>query len=247
VTAVNVFAPDGLVARQQGGAWTQYTFDQQGNVAQRLDAGQNVLSSSIYDAYGMENTTGAASDTFGYNARAGYILDRETGLYLCQHRYYDPAGGRWLNRDPIGFAGGANVYAYCQNRPNLCCDPSGDISLECIIAATEDALKVFLEALGGLSWLCKGWFALAIADCVATPPSCLGALWAAAEGCGEEIVAKLPIALGAMAAEFAIALTACELSHKIVPKPPEDCDPLHKPEYPPKGAPPIPCQDCRWV
>ncbi len=54
---------------------------------------------------------------FGYNARWGYLLDRETGFYLCQHRYYDPATGRWLNRDPIGSNGGVNIYGYCYGRP----------------------------------------------------------------------------------------------------------------------------------
>jgi hypothetical protein len=32
VKAINVFAPDGLVARWNGLAWTQYQFDQQGSV-----------------------------------------------------------------------------------------------------------------------------------------------------------------------------------------------------------------------
>ena len=86
VQATNVFAPDGLAARQQSGTWTQYTFDQQGNVAQRLNASQVVTSSSTYDAYGVESSSGTPTDVFGYNARWGYLLDRETGLYLCQHR-----------------------------------------------------------------------------------------------------------------------------------------------------------------
>lgn len=30
-------------------------------------------------------------------------------------RYYDPETGRWLNRDPIGEAGGLNLYAMLQN------------------------------------------------------------------------------------------------------------------------------------
>ena len=32
-------------------------------------------------------------------------------------RSYEPSLGRWLNRDPIGVAGGSNVYAYVGNNP----------------------------------------------------------------------------------------------------------------------------------
>ena len=32
-------------------------------------------------------------------------------------RYYDPRLGRWLSRDPMGEAGGFNLYAYCGNDP----------------------------------------------------------------------------------------------------------------------------------
>jgi hypothetical protein len=41
-------------------------------------------------------------------------------------RYYDPAVGRFLSEDPIGFAGGGpNFYAYALNNPIRFRDPSG--------------------------------------------------------------------------------------------------------------------------
>jgi len=40
-------------------------------------------------------------------------------------RYYDPSSGRFLQRDPIGIEGGANVYAYVRNGPALRVDPPG--------------------------------------------------------------------------------------------------------------------------
>jgi RHS repeat-associated protein len=36
---------------------------------------------------------------------------------LCGHRYYDPATGRWLTRDPIGYNGGVNLYGYVGGDP----------------------------------------------------------------------------------------------------------------------------------
>lgn len=48
----------------------------------------------------------------GFGAKWGYYTDHATGLILCTLRYYDPQTGRWLTRDPIGTAGGMNLYEY---------------------------------------------------------------------------------------------------------------------------------------
>jgi RHS repeat-associated protein len=40
-------------------------------------------------------------------------------------RWYDPATGRFLQRDPIGLFGGLNVYRYVRNNPVAIVDPSG--------------------------------------------------------------------------------------------------------------------------
>lgn len=42
---------------------------------------------------------------------ASYWCDAKLGLYHVRHRVYDQNHGRWLQRDPIGYAGGNNVYA----------------------------------------------------------------------------------------------------------------------------------------
>ena len=70
-------------------------------------------------------TVAVQPDPFGFGGQAGYYTDTETGLILCTHRYYDPANGRWLTRDPIGYAGGVNLYGYCGNDPGNQWDPSG--------------------------------------------------------------------------------------------------------------------------
>jgi len=47
----------------------------------------------------------------------GREYDSETGLYFYRARYYDPAIGRFISEDPIGFQGGdLNLYAYIGNR-----------------------------------------------------------------------------------------------------------------------------------
>jgi RHS repeat-associated protein len=80
----------------------------------------------VYDAYGVGTSTPpVTSDPFGYEAQAGYSTDPETGLVALAFRYYDPAAGRFLNRDPIGYAGGVNLYGYTAGNPVNGLDPLG--------------------------------------------------------------------------------------------------------------------------
>lgn len=62
---------------------------------------------------------------YGY---AGYRFDDATQLYYTRNRYYAPYPGRFLTPDPIGQAGGLNLYAYVGNDPINNVDPSGLVS-----------------------------------------------------------------------------------------------------------------------
>ena len=111
-------------------ASTFYAFDERGNVAQRLDASGNILSTDLYDAFGARAVTPAVNtapptDPWGFGAQWGYQTDAETGLVLCTNRFYDPQQGRFLTRDPLGYAGGINLYGYVGNNPVNSVDPSG--------------------------------------------------------------------------------------------------------------------------
>ena len=55
----------------------------------------------------------------------GQYFDAETGLHYNYHRYYDPRTGRYITPDPIGLAGGINLYAYAGNDPVGGIDPQG--------------------------------------------------------------------------------------------------------------------------
>ena len=57
-----------------------------------------------------------SSDKTEQNLRfAGQYYDQETGLHYNTLRYYDPNCGRFTQQDPIGLAGGINLYQYAPN------------------------------------------------------------------------------------------------------------------------------------
>ena len=64
----------------------------------------------------------------GLESRFGFASERfevETGLGYLRARYYDPAIGRWMSKDPSGFVDGLNLYAYVANSPINHVDASG--------------------------------------------------------------------------------------------------------------------------
>ena len=56
---------------------------------------------------------------------AGRRYDFETGLYHSRNRAYHPAFGRFMQPDPIGTAGGINLYEYAASDPINKTDPNG--------------------------------------------------------------------------------------------------------------------------
>jgi len=55
----------------------------------------------------------------------GQYYDAETGRHYNYYRDYDPKLGRYLQSDPIGLEGGANIYTYVNNDPLNYLDSTG--------------------------------------------------------------------------------------------------------------------------
>jgi len=124
VAAYSTHGAAGLVSRRAGSTTTWYAHDAHGSVALTLDSNGDAVSKHGWDAYGTSLGT-APSGPYGYGAAYGYFTDSETGLCALAFRHYDPATGRFVNRDPIGYAGGVNLYGYVGNSPAGAVDPLG--------------------------------------------------------------------------------------------------------------------------
>nr|WP_153101559.1 RHS repeat-associated core domain-containing protein [Paraburkholderia hayleyella] len=79
-----------------------------------------------YRAWGVaqeviRKAAGKASNPIRFQ---GQYHDHETGLHYNRYRYYDPEVGRFVSKDPIGYAGGLSLYKYAPNSINWV-DPLG--------------------------------------------------------------------------------------------------------------------------
>jgi RHS repeat-associated protein len=87
----------------------------------------SILAKQTYSSFGsLLSQTGLSNNTQKYTGRE---IDKETGLYNYRNRIYDPAAGRFISEDLMGFSAGINFYTYCFNNPIICNDPSGDIGV----------------------------------------------------------------------------------------------------------------------
>ncbi len=118
-----------------------------GAIAQRID----------YDPWGrIHQDTNPGFQPFGF---AGGLYDSQTGLVRFGVRDYDSATGRWVGKDPIGFAGNdTNLYGYVVSDPVNLFDHYGEDWLDSVgnFAAgfgdslTLGATKHAREAVGWL-------------------------------------------------------------------------------------------------
>ncbi|HWZ45991.1 MAG TPA: RHS repeat-associated core domain-containing protein, partial [Candidatus Saccharimonadales bacterium] len=117
---------DEPLAEARGGTNGFYEQDGLGSVTS-LSGSSGALADTYtytYNSFGvLTASSGSLTNPFQYTGRD---FDSETGLRYYRARYYDPAIGRFISEDPIGFdAGDENFYKYVGNDSPNEADPTG--------------------------------------------------------------------------------------------------------------------------
>ncbi len=165
------FAPSVHSHPQILGAWNRliYSYDTAtltlGNLCERVKKASNEsVRGGDSHACNIEPTVNWLRYSNPYHNTAAWNLSQTPSPELCHlyfnrekytsefskyyygYRYYNPREGRWLSRDPLGEAGGFNLYAFCGNDPVNRLDAVGLAALQGMDDATINLL------MGGGPW-----------------------------------------------------------------------------------------------
>jgi RHS repeat-associated protein len=106
----------------------EFLTDALGTVRDVVDDTGAVIRSQEYDEHG-NLISSSGTGTFAPKTYQGALSvndDRnDSGLYLMGHRHYAPELGRFISRDPIGFAGGLHLFNGAGASPVTYVDPLG--------------------------------------------------------------------------------------------------------------------------
>lgn len=114
---------DEIYGRSVSGTSQSYLTDALGSVIELANPNQSAQADYTYGAYGQttETPAGASSNLIKYTGR-----EQDTaGLYYYRNRYYSTTTSRFISEDPIGLAGGDNLYSYVGGNPIQGKDPLG--------------------------------------------------------------------------------------------------------------------------
>ncbi len=154
ITANNIYSGRRLVAR--GTSTTGYRYyhtDRLGSTLALTDATGSVTVRYSYEPHGTKSVQGNENgNPFTFVGTHG-VMDEGSGLFWMKNRYYDAVTGRFIQGDPIGTAGGVNLYAYAASNPVNFIDPNG---LDEEDPEEDPNAGVNAAAAGWIAWLNSG-------------------------------------------------------------------------------------------
>ena len=115
-----------LLSQRRGVTTSYYLFDALGSTRMLTSSAGASTDTYNFKAFGETwNSTGSTTNVFRWVGRLGYYYDIDRLAYYLRARPYSPKLARFLSYDPIGVAGGLNLFGYVNNRMVRLVDPSG--------------------------------------------------------------------------------------------------------------------------
>jgi RHS repeat-associated protein len=121
--ALYIYGPTGRIAKKVNNITEYYHTDHLGSTKLVTSENGTVTEEILYKPFGEQ--INVSEEKYTYNGKER----DETGLYYYGARYYDPAIGRFITRDPVMGKKESpqtlNRYVYCINNPLTYVDPAG--------------------------------------------------------------------------------------------------------------------------
>ncbi len=139
----------GVIMAESAAGETQYLLsDGLGSIRQTVNETATVTTYFEFDPYGNA-VNDSGGDPYGYT---GEWWEDEVGLLHLRARWYLPADGVFLSRDPVE---SENPYSYVRGNPVNRVDPSGFFSSETIENSLKQPLNLAFQDRPGLYWLLR--------------------------------------------------------------------------------------------
>ena len=100
-----------------------YHYNHRGDIVSVTNSSGTEVAHYRYDAFGkVVEKTGTFESPYQFRTKE---YDAASRLSYYGFRFYSPSDGKWLNKDPIGYSDGLNLYSFVLNNPVNRVDPHG--------------------------------------------------------------------------------------------------------------------------